>query len=148
MQASYDSLVQSLSFLDPEAVPDQDQDAPSQQHNEQDMRQAIGAHMLRRLRSQVATFSPPTCEVVLPVMMTQQQRECYKAQLARAYEILTDPKTPRQNSHRGGQLRMVCSSLKKVVSNRPGLSMGNYCVEAIVADSLLPLQVGDQPVSH
>ncbi|KAL3149213.1 hypothetical protein ABBQ32_002039 [Trebouxia sp. C0010 RCD-2024] len=112
--ASYDSLVQSLYYLDPEAVPDQDLDAPSQQHHEQDMRQAIGAYMLRRLRSQVSTFSPPTSEVVLPVMMTQQQRECYKAQLARAYEILTDPKTPRQNSYRGGQLRMVCSSLKKV----------------------------------
>lgn len=107
-------MMQSLSYLDPEAVPDQDLDAPSQQHHEQDMRQAIGAHMLRRLRSQVSTFRPPTSEVVLPVMMTQQQRECYKAQLARAYEILTDPKTPRQNSYRGGQLRMVCSSLKKV----------------------------------
>lgn len=114
VQARYDTLVQSLSYLDPEAVPDQDLDAPSQQHHEQDMRQAIEAHMLRRLRSQVSSFSPPTAEVVLPVMMTQQQRECYQAQLARAYEILTDPKTPRQNSHRGGQLRMVCSSLKKV----------------------------------
>ena len=114
MQAPYDSLVQSLYYLDPEAVPDHDLDGPSQQHHEQDMRRAIAAHMLRRLRSQVSSFSPPTAEVVLPVMMTQQQRECYKAHLARAYEILTDPKTPRQNSHRGGQLRMVCSSLKKV----------------------------------
>ena len=114
MQAPYDSLVQSLSYLDPEAVPDQDLDAPSQQHHEQDMRQAIEGHMLRRLRSQVSSFRPPTAEVVLPVMMTQEQREWYKAHLARAYEILTDPKTPRQNSHRGGQLRMVCASLKKV----------------------------------
>ena len=124
MQASYDSLVQSLYYLDPEAVPDQDLDTPSQQHQEQDMRQAIGAHMLRRQRSQVSTFSPPTAEVVLPVMMTQQQRECYKAHLARAYEVLTDPKTPRQNSNRGGQLRMVCSSLKKVPWNTPYSSAG------------------------
>ena len=114
MQASYDSLAQTLYYLDPDAVPDQDLDVPAQQHHEHDMRQAIQAHMLRRLRSQVSTSTPPTAEVVLPVMMTQQQRECYKAHLARAYEILTDPKTPRQNSHRGGQLRMVCSSLKKV----------------------------------
>ena len=114
VQAPYDSLVQSLAYLDPEAVPDQDLDAPSQQHHEQEMRQAIEGHMLRRLRSQVSSFRPPTAEVVLPVMMTQQQRECYKAHLARAYKILTDPKTPRQNSHRGGQLRMVCASLKKV----------------------------------
>lgn len=111
LQASYDSLVQTLYYIDPEAVPDQDLEASSQQ---QDMRSALESHMLRRLRSQVSGFSPPTSEVVLPVMMTQQQRECYKAHLARAFEVLTDPKTPRQNSHRGGQLRMVCSSLKKV----------------------------------
>ena len=78
------------------------------------MRTALESHMLRRCRSQVSPFSPPTSEVTLPVMMTQQQRECYKAHLARAFEVLTDPKTPRQNSHRGGQLRTVCSSLKKV----------------------------------
>ena len=116
LQVSYDALAQSLTFVDPEAVPDQDVDASSQQQqqHEHDMRKVLQSHMLRRLRSQVSGFSPPTSEVVLPVMMTQQQHECYKAHLARAYEVLTDPKTSRQNSHRGGQLRLVCSSLKKV----------------------------------
>lgn len=106
--------MQSLLFIDADAVPDQDLDTAAQQAHEQHMRTALSAQTLRRTRSEVSSFVPPKAEVVLPVMMTQQQRECYKAHLARAYEVLTDPKTPRQNSHRGGQLRAVCASLKKV----------------------------------
>jgi len=114
LQASYETLAQSLYFVDPEAVPDQDLDSAAQQQHQDEMSKALHAHMLRRTRSEVSSFVPPRSEVVLPVMMTQRQRECYKAHLARAYEVLTDPKTPRQNSHRGGQLRAVCASLKKV----------------------------------
>jgi len=95
-------------------VPDQDLDSAAQQQHLDEMSKILHAHMLRRTRSEVSSFVPPRAEVVLPVMMTQRQRECYKAHLARAYEVLTDPKTPRQNSHRGGQLRAVCASLKKV----------------------------------
>ena len=116
LQASHETLAQSLHFVDPEAVPDQEEDTDAQQQQQEDMRKALEAHMLRRTRSEVSNFVPPTAEVVLPVMMTQRQRECYQAHLARAYEVLTDPKTPRQNSHRGGQLRAVCASLKKVCS--------------------------------
>ena len=114
LQASYETLAQSLHFVDPEAVPDQDLDSAAQQQHQDEMSKALHAHMLRRTRSEVSSFVPPRAEVVLPVMMTQRQRECYRAQLARAYEVLTDPKTPRQNSHRGGQLRALCASLKKV----------------------------------
>ncbi|KAL0025228.1 hypothetical protein WJX77_008845 [Trebouxia sp. C0004] len=112
-KASYETLVQSLQFVE-EAVPEQAQDSAAQQQHQDEMSKALHAHMLRRTRSEVSSFAPPRAEVVLPVMMTQRQRECYKAHLARAYEVLTDPKTPRQNSHRGGQLRAVCASLKKV----------------------------------
>jgi len=114
LQASYDTLAQSLHFVDPEAVPDQDLDSAAQHQHQDEMSTVLHGHMLRRTRSEVSSFVPPRAEVVLPVMMTQRQRECYKAHLARAYEVLTDPKTPRQNSHRGGQLRAVCASLKKV----------------------------------
>ncbi len=112
-QASYETLAQSLQFMD-EPVPDQDLDSAAQQQHLDEMSKYLHKHVLRRTRSEVSSFVPPRAEVVLPVMMTQRQRECYKAHLARAYEVLTDPKTPRQNSHRGGQLRAVCASLKKV----------------------------------
>ena len=110
---SFDSLMQSLHFIDP-AVEDLDLDSAAQQQRESESRQELASHTLRRTRSEISRFTPPTAEVVLPVMMTQRQRECYKAHLARAYEVLTDPKTPRQNSHRGANLRAVCQSLKKV----------------------------------
>lgn len=114
MQASYDTMAQSLYFVDPEAVPDQDLEGSAQERQEQEMREALQEHVLRQTRSEVSSFVRPKAEVVLPVMMTHRQLECYKAHLARAFEVLTDPKTPRQNSHRGGQLRAVCASLKKV----------------------------------
>ncbi len=113
LQASYETLAQSLQFMD-EPVPDQDLDSAAQQQHLDEMSKYLHKHVLRRIRSEVSSFVPPRAEVVLPVMMTQRQRECYKAHLARAYDVLTDPKTPRQNSHRGGQLRAVCASLKKV----------------------------------
>lgn len=108
-------MLSSLYFVNPDSVPDQDLDSQEQQQQlDPGLRQALAKHTLRRTRSEVSSFTTPRAELLLPVMMTQKQRECYKAHLARAYEVLTDPKPPRQNSHRGANLRAVCQSLKKV----------------------------------
>ena len=79
---------------------------------EEDLRNLLQRRTLRRQRSQVSSFQAPQSEVVLPVIMTQSQ--CYKTQLARAFEVLTEPRTPRQTSHRASQLRAICTFLRKV----------------------------------
>ena len=81
---------------------------------EEDLHNILQRHTLRRLRSNVSPFTPPHTEVVLPVAMTQSQREAYRTQLARAYEVLTEARTPRQTGHRASQLRAICTALRQV----------------------------------
>ena len=74
--------------------------------------------MLRRLRSEVgASVNPPgvpTVEVSLPLDLSREQRQCYRAVLARFYEVLADPRPPRHAGHRAAQMRTVCGELRKV----------------------------------
>lgn len=81
---------------------------------EEDLRNLLQRRTFRRQCHQVSSFPAPQLEMVLPVVLTQSQRECYKTQLARAYDVLIEPKAPRQTSHRAGQLRAICTSLRKV----------------------------------
>lgn len=81
---------------------------------EEALQSILQRHTLSRMRSQVSSFAAPHSEVILPVAMTHSQREAYKTQLARAYEVLTEARTPRQTAHRAGQLRAVCTALRQV----------------------------------
>ena len=82
------------------------------------MGQMLDPIVMRRLRSEVGSpINPPevpTIEVSLPVDLSREQRECYRAVLARYYELLTDPKPPRHAGHRAAQMLTVCSELRKV----------------------------------
>lgn len=60
--------------------------------------------------------------------MTHSQCEAYKTQLARAYEVLTEARTPRQTGHRAAQLRTICTALRQVC---------NAYAVAFVPDTLL-----------
>lgn len=81
---------------------------------EEELQSILQRHMLSRQRSQVVSFAAPHSEISLPVAMTRSQREAYKTQLARAYEVLTEARSPRQTAHRAGQLRAICTALKQV----------------------------------
>lgn len=50
--------------------------------------------------------------------LTDSQAECYRALLARFYEVLADPKPPRHGGHRAAQLKHVCNELRKVRNER------------------------------
>ena len=74
--------------------------------------------LLRRQRSQVgaAGSCPPvsTVEVMIPLDLSHEQRECYRINLIKYYDVLADPRPPRHAGHRAAQMRTVCGELRKV----------------------------------
>ena len=74
----------------------------------------LGELTLRRLRAEVGGPSIPIREILLPLELTCEQMEAYRAILARGFDVLADPAPPRQSGLRAAQMRSLCAEIRKV----------------------------------
>ena len=74
----------------------------------------LGELTLRRLRAEVGGPSIPMREILLPLELTFEQMEAYRAILARGFDVLADPAPPRQSGLRAAQMRSLCAEIRKV----------------------------------
>ena len=54
----------------------------------------------RRVRAEVGAPVAPVLEFALPAELSPEQRSCYRTVLTRFYEVLADPRPPRNAGHR------------------------------------------------
>ena len=54
----------------------------------------------RRVRAEVGAPVAPVLEFALPAELSPEQRGCYRTVLTRFYEVLADPRPPRNAGHR------------------------------------------------
>ena len=58
----------------------------------------------RRVRAEVGAPVAPVLEFALPAELSPEQRGCYRTVLTRFYEVLADPRPPRNAGHRSAHV--------------------------------------------